>query len=122
MTQMTAKAGLRKHGGFAEAALLKEFSQHQDLDVWEILDPTTLTYEQRKGALRALNLIKEKRKGNLKGRTVADGSKQKGMYPKSETASPTVSTVLLLTILVDAYKGRDVATCDVAGAGLPRLA
>jgi hypothetical protein len=119
MTQMTAKAGLEKHGEFAETALLKEFSQHQDLDVWEILDPATLTYEQRKGALRAINLIKEKRNGDLKGRTVADGSKQRGMYPKSETASPTVSTVaLLLTILVDAYEGRDVATCDVAGAYL----
>jgi hypothetical protein len=80
---MTAKAGLRKHGESAEAALLKEFSQHQDLYVWEILDPNTLTYEQRKGALRALNLIKEKRNGNLKGRTVADGSKQpKGNVPK----------------------------------------
>jgi hypothetical protein len=116
---MTAKAGLRKHGEFAETALLKEFSQHQDLDVWEILDPTSLTYEQRKGALRAINLIKEKRNGDLKGRTVADGSKQKGLYPKAETASPTVSTVaLLLTIVVDAYEGRDVATCDVAGAYL----
>jgi hypothetical protein len=44
---------------------------------------------------------------------------QRGMYPKSETASPTVSTVaLLLTVLVDAYEGQDVETCDVAGAYL----
>ena len=41
------------------------------------------------------------------------------MYPKSKTASPTVSTVaLMLTILIDAYKQRDVATADVAGAYL----
>jgi Reverse transcriptase (RNA-dependent DNA polymerase) len=119
MTQMTAKAGLRKHGELAEAALLKEFTQQKDLDVWEILDPLKLTYEERMGALRALNLLKEKRNGDLKGRTVADGSKQKGMYPKSKTASPTVNVAaLMLTILIDAYEKRDVATADVAGAYL----
>ena len=119
MTQMTAKAGLKKHGALAETALLKEFSQQKDLDVWEILDPLKLSYEEKMGALRALNLLKEKRNGDLKGRTVADGSKQKGMYPKSETASPTVSiAALLLTIIIDAYERRDVATADVAGAYL----
>ena len=119
MTQMSAKAGLRKHGALAETALLTEFTQQRDLDVWEILDPLKLTHEEKMGALRALNLLKEKRNGDLKGRTVADGSKQKNMYPKSETASPTVSTTaLILTILIDAYEKRDVATADVAGAYL----
>jgi hypothetical protein len=119
MNQMTAKAGIKKHGELAEIALLKEFSQHRDLDVWEILDPLQLTHDQKMNALRALNLLKEKRNGDLKGRTVADGSKQKGLYPRSETASPTVSTIaLILTILIDAYERRDVATADVAGAYL----
>jgi hypothetical protein len=68
-----------------------------------------------------LNLLKEKRNGDLKGRTVADGSKQRGLYPRSETASPTVSTIaLILTILIDAYERRNVATADVAGAYLKR--
>jgi hypothetical protein len=119
MTQMTARAGLKKHGKFAQTALLKEFTQQRDLDVYEILDPLGLTHEEKMMALRALNLIKEKRNGDLKGRTVADGSKQKGLYPKSETASPAVSTAaLMLTILIDAYERRDVATADVAGAYL----
>jgi hypothetical protein len=119
MTQMTAKAGLKKHGVFAETALLKEFTQQKDLDVWEVLDPLKLTFDEKMGALRALNLLKEKRNGDLKGRTVADGSKQKGMYPKSKTASPTVNiAALMLTILIDAYERRDVATADVAGAYL----
>jgi hypothetical protein len=119
MTQMTARAGLKKHGKFAQMALLKEFTQQRDLDVYEILDPLGLTHEKKVMALRALNLIKEKRNGDLKGRTVADGSKQKGLYPKSETASPAVSTAaLMLTILIDAYERRDVATADVAGAYL----
>lgn len=76
MTQMSEKAGLRKHGQAAEDALLREFAQLEDLSVFTPLLPDTLTFEQRKGALRAINLIKEKRDGTLKGRTVADGRPQ----------------------------------------------
>jgi len=119
MTQMTAMAGIKKHGKAAEAALMAEFAQLEDLTVYESIDPTSLTKEQRRGALRAINLIKEKRDGRLKGRTVADGRPQRSLYDKSETASPTVSTdALTLSIIVDAHEGRDVATADVAGAYL----
>jgi Reverse transcriptase (RNA-dependent DNA polymerase) len=119
MTQMTARAGIKKHGQRAEAALMREFAQFENLGVYEAVDATKLTYAERKGALRAINLIKEKRDGEIKGRTVADGSGQRSLYDKSETASPTVSTnALVLTIIVDAYENRDVGTADVAGAYL----
>jgi hypothetical protein len=119
MNQMTAKAGLRKYGKDAEIALMKEFAQLENLNVYEPLDVNTLTGEQKRGALRAINLIKEKRDGRIKGRTVADGRPQRTLYDKSQTASPTVSTdALILSILVDAHEGRDVATADVAGAYL----
>ena len=53
---------------------MKEFAQLEDhLAVHEAVDPKTLTKRQNKMALRALNLLKEKRDGSLKGRTVADG-------------------------------------------------
>ena len=98
---------------------MAEFAQLEHLSVYEVLDPNTLTQEQKRGALRALNLIKEKRDGKLKGRTVADGRPQRAIYNKSETASPTVSTdALMLSILIDAHEGRDVGTADVAGAYL----
>ena len=87
--------------------------------MYESINPLSLTKEQKKGALRAINLIKEKRDGRLKGRTVADGRTQRTLYDKSETASPTVSTdALMLSIIVDAHEGRDVATADVTGAYL----
>ena len=72
MTQMSAKAGIRKHGKAAEIALVAEFAQLEDLSVYQSVDPTKLTREQRLAALRAINLIKEKRDGCLKSRTVAD--------------------------------------------------
>ena len=120
MTQMSAKAGIRKHGAAAEAAVMEEFMQLEDLGgAYESINPATLTKAQKQGALRALNLLKEKRCSKLKGRTVADGRPQKGMYDKSETASPTVSTDgLMLSIMIDAHEGRDVGTADVAGAYL----
>ena len=59
----------------AEAALMTEFAQQlEDLSVYQAVDPKSLTRAQKLAALRAIkNLIKEKRDGRLKGRTVADG-------------------------------------------------
>ncbi|KAI2493024.1 hypothetical protein MHU86_21525 [Fragilaria crotonensis] len=59
MTQMSANAGIKKHGRRAEEALLTEFSQFEDLNVYEPLDPNNLTKEQKE-ALRAIPTIKEK--------------------------------------------------------------
>lgn len=120
MMQMSKKKGLKKHRKAGKEALLQEFTQLEDLLVFEALDPkTTLTDAQKRGALQAIKLLsKEKPDGQLKGRTVADGRPQQSMYNKSETASPTVSTdALMLLIIVDAHE-RDVATADAAGAYL----
>jgi hypothetical protein len=55
MTQMTAKAGIKKHGKAAKEALMLEFAQLEDLSVYESLEVKTLvTKEQQKGALRAI--------------------------------------------------------------------
>ena len=119
MTQMKEKAGIKKHGKDAVAVMYDEFFQLDDKTVFEGVMVTDLTQKQKKMALRAINLIKEKRCGKLKGRTVADGSAQRGLYAKEETASPTISNdAFLMTMLVDAWEDRDVATADVGGAYL----
>ena len=60
-------------------------------------------------------MFKEKRNGTRKGRTCADGRSQHGLYEKSQTASPKVSTdALTLSIIVEAYKRRDVGTADAS--------
>jgi hypothetical protein len=117
--QMSAKAGIQKYGRKSEEALMIEFAQLEELSVFKGVDPGTLTNEQRKTALRAINLIKEKRSGQLKGHMVEDGRPQKSLYDKSETALPTVSIdALMLSLMIDAKEKRDVATTDVAGAYL----
>ena len=84
------------------------------------IDPDILSTEDKAKALNAVNLIKQKRNGTIKGRTCNDGSKQKIYLAKYESlASPNVSMELIFTMLViDAYEERDVATFDIPGAYL----
>ena len=119
MTQMTATAGIKKHGQRAVDALLKEFCQLDDKSVFAAVDATKLSHKQKSEALRAINLIKEKRDGALKGRSCADGRPQRALYTKEQSASPTVSTdALMISLMIDAKERRDVATADVVGAYL----
>ena len=119
LTQMSARKGIEMFGKRAEDALVKEFRQFQELDVFEALDAFKLTDEEKRDALRAISVIKEKRCGKIKGRTVADGSQQRGRYEKSETTSPTISNdALFMSLMIDAKEKRDVATADVPGAYL----
>jgi len=93
MKQMTTnKAGIRKHGQVAIDALFEEFSQLHDLGVFLGQDRNKLTPSEKRGALQAINMIKEKQCGRIKGQTVADGRAQWDLYTKEETLSPTVST------------------------------
>jgi hypothetical protein len=96
MMQMTAKAGIKKHGQIAVEALFKEFSQLHDLTVFRARKRSKLTKEETKAALRAISMIKEERCGKIKGRTVADGRPQRKIYSKEDTSSPTVSIDALM--------------------------
>jgi hypothetical protein len=119
MTQMTAKAGIKKHGQVAIDALMKEFQQLNDKSVFKGLDASKLSQKDKRQALKAINLIKEKRCGKIKGRTVANGRPQRELFTKEETTSPTVSIeALMLSIMIDAKERRDVAVADVEGAYL----
>jgi len=119
LTQMTASRGIKKHGQKAVDALFSEFGQLDEKTVFEPQHAGDLTRDQKREALRAINLIKEKRDNSLKGRSCADGSTQRGKYPKEQTASPTISNdALMLSIMIDSLEERDVATADVVGAYL----
>jgi hypothetical protein len=119
MMQMSAKAGIKKHGQVAIDALFKEFAQLHDLGVFLPQQVAKLTIAQKRGALRAISVIKEKRCGKIKGRTCADGRTQRDLYTKDKTSSPTVSNdALMMSLLIDAKERRDVATADVVGAYL----
>jgi len=126
-SQMPAKQGIKLFGERAIAAMFKEFEQlnkgavpGKEKPVVGPQDASLLTEEEKRRALEAVNLIKEKRTGKIKGRTCANGSKQKRYLKRGETiSSPTVSLEAMTgTMAIDIKEDRDVAIFDVPGAYL----
>ncbi len=83
-------------------ALFQECLQLEDLNEFFGQSRSEITKAQRKAALRAISVIKEKRCGKIKGLIVADERPQRKLYTKDETSLPTVSTdALMMSILID---------------------
>ena len=57
---MTASAGIKQFGQRAIDAIFAEFSQLFELFVFGAINASTLTTQQKRDALRAITLIKEK--------------------------------------------------------------
>ena len=76
-----------------------------------------LTATQRRTVLEKNLFLKEKSDGTIKRRTVAGGNKQRGYISKEDASSPTVaSESVLLSCIIDAKEGRDVAVIDIPNA------
>ena len=113
---MNAKKGIKLFGEKAVVAMFKEYKQLDKgpmagKSVFGSISYDSLSKQESNGALEAVNLIKEKRDGKIKGRTCADGSKQRQYIKEGENMySPTCSTEsLMATLVVDAMEKRDVA-------------
>ena len=118
-TQMSARAGIKKHGQAARDALMAEFAQLDYKGAYEPIRADDLTKTQQSNSLRIINLIKEKRNRRLKGRLVADGRPQRMYYTKDKISSPTTTPEsVLLTALIDAVEERHVVVADVTGTYL----
>jgi hypothetical protein len=114
MTQYSLKRGLNKFRVKAEKAVSNELMQLHMKDTFEPQDVKTLTGDQKKSALESVMFLKEKRDGKIKGKTCADGRKQREGSTKSEATSPTVALdSVLITATIDAFEIRDVAIMDV---------
>ena len=77
---MSARKGIKLHGEKATAALFKEFKQLDKgcLEGNPVVGPIylkDLTDKEKEEALEAVNLIKVKRDGTIKGRSCANGKK-----------------------------------------------
>ena len=124
--QISAKEGRKRYCKDADIKLMEEFQQLLDYDAFFPRKADTLSEEAKKGAAGMINIIEEKtNRGHtpenpvLKGRSVFDGRKQRFMYTKEETASPTVSIdAFFLSMIIDSIEQRDVAMADIKGAYL----
>ena len=117
MTQLSLKAGLKKWGDKAFEAAHNEMKQLHLRDTFKPKHARELAHLQRQMILESHLFLKEKRTGEIKGRTVAGGNKQRDCISKEDASSPTVATEsVLLTCIVDAEEGRDVAVVDIPNA------
>ena len=68
----------------------------------------------------AVNLIKEIWDRQIKSRTCADGSRQERYLKQDESVVPPIASLesLIMSLLIDTYEERDVATYSVPGAYL----
>ena len=99
--------------------MLADFGQLNDQKIFDPKFEHELTGKQKRAALNLITLVKEKRCGKFKGRACADGRKQRRYIRKDDVASPTIQLEsLLLSLMIDAFEKRDVATADVVGAYL----
>ena len=106
LTQMQATLGFKLFGEKAFASIVKELKQLKygpmpGKQVIMAIDPDMLSLEQKRRALNAVNLIKQKIDGSIKGRTCADGSGQHKLLSVNESiASFTLSLEALFVILI----------------------
>lgn len=117
MTQLSMKVGLKEWGDPARKAIHSEMKQLHFRDTFTPLRYKDLTPTQRGTILESHLFLKLKRDGTIKGRTVAGGNKQRDYISKEDASSPTVATeAVLLSCIIDAEEGRDVAVIDIPNA------
>lgn len=116
---LSIKEGIKRYGHYAVESVLAEYGQLKDKSVFKPKYANTLSIEERRNSLNLITFMKKKRSGKLKTRACADGRKQRLYIKKEEASSPAIHLEsLLLTMMVDAHEGRDVATADISGAYL----
>ena len=113
----TLSQGIKRFGEKGKQAAITEMKQLHDRSCFRPIKVNDLTDKQRRAAMNSLIFLTEKRDGRIKGRTCADGSKQRTWMSKEDASSPTVALEsVMLSAVIDAKEGRDVAVVDIPNA------
>jgi hypothetical protein len=91
MTQLSLKAGLNEWGeeSFTAQSEMKHLHFRNTFKPKHWREPSQV---QRQPVLESHMFLKQKRDGNIKGRTVAGGNKQRDYISKEDDSSPNVAT------------------------------
>jgi hypothetical protein len=100
----TAVVDAYTHCGFHVSKIhadgaFKEFAQLNDKNVFQPVSANTLNHAQKKEALRAVNILKEKQLGDLKRRACANGSSQSSLVQKMTITCGRTHTFLGMDIV-----------------------
>ncbi len=114
--QYQLKAGIKQFGKHGESAVTKEINQCNKYKVFEPQHANDLSEDDKKKALSSLIFLKEKKDGNIKARSCANGNPQREYIAKIEAAAPTVALeYVFITSFIDAKERRKVVTIDIPG-------
>ena len=110
------KKGLELFGEIGDKVVTEELHKIHDMNTYDPMDASKLSYQERKYALASMLFITEKRNGDVKARNVAIVRKQRtyDRYDKSNGSSPTVNTERA----VDTHERMSVAMLDIQNAFL----
>jgi hypothetical protein len=96
---------------------MKEMEQMIKRDCFEPVHQEELNETERRRAMDSLIFLSEKKDKSIKARHCANGSTQQSYMQREEVSRPTVSTEsTMLTAVIEAKEGRDVATCAIPNA------
>jgi hypothetical protein len=114
ITQLSCKAGLKECGEEAFVAAQSKMKQLHFRNMFKPKHWQELSQVQRQTVLESHMFLKQKPDGNIKGRTVAGGNKQRDYISKEDASSPTVAAEsVLLSCIIDAEEEWDVAVVDI---------
>ena len=109
--------GVKTYGNRALVAMFNDYKQFHNLGIFGPQDATIMSLQGKHRALRAFNIMKEKRCSKIKGRMCADGIFQRTYIPREEATSPTISLeALFSSLLIDAHEGISLHNFTVPGA------
>lgn len=115
--QMFVDKGLKVFGDKGQDAVKKELQQFHDQQVRKALKPDQIDNQKHKMALEYNMYLNQKHCRKIKARGHADSRPQQVYITKEEVRSPTVMLEsLLLSCVIDAKEGCNVAMVDILGA------
>ena len=119
--QLPIKRGTKKFGDKAIVAIMKEYTQLHNKEVFEPIENQNLKDEIKATSLHLIILVTQKRDGIIKRRSVTNGRQHKSReyFDESRTSSPTIQLEsFMLSLLIDSFENKDVAIADIIGAYL----
>jgi hypothetical protein len=103
MTQLSLNAALKEGGEEAFTAAQSEMKQLHFRNTFKPKHWRELSQVQRQTVLESHMFLKQKRDGNIKGRTMAGCNNHQDYISKEGSSSPTVATEsVLLSCIIDA--------------------
>ena len=122
MAQLSMKAAITKWGNEAKFAISNEMKKLHWHNSYKPRHWHSLTKKQKKQILKSHIFVEQKRDGKIKAQKVIGGNKQRDYITKMDVSSPTMTAeAVMLTCVIDAHEGRDVAVADIPNAFVQKM-